>query len=445
MPALHEQELKKKMEEIWQSGGTGDLALARQPGMLHPIIGAKWAVKRYGAVIDEVGVKNTNPSVIRDGDIYRMFLAYRATSTETYNRIREFISSDGKSWTLVGVVMTVDMVNATGYNVTGLSQPCVLKESNTYYMFFQANQLQPWGHRRTIFLATSTDGVNFSNIRIVVNPVKNSMRDGVWHPFVVKFRSKYYMVCIASDSRLSSTNPMFNRLVMFESPDLINWTFMDIISMEAALGEWDAGRMLDHSLVNINDALLLMVYSAEATAGGGGMRIGLCYSFDVKHWFRSSMLLARVLDSEAGYIADSSILYEGGKLKIWYEADDGAIVPATGQSTCRVMYAEAVPGNIQVMDLWINKTIGTGGDVTDDIDTKYDRKSFYIISDQSGTLYIQAYDEVANTFRDIDSKPVSANDLTVYNANATVTMARRMRLRFIPSAEATVSAWAVMS
>jgi len=439
MPAVHEQELKK----IWQSGGAGDLALTRQLGMLHPIIGSKWAVKRYGVVVDEAGVREGNPSVIRDGDVYRMYNARRESSTDAYKIVMR-TSPDGKSWTSPTTVMTADMVNAAGYDVTGVYQPSVLKENGTYYMFFAGNQMQPWGVRRNqIFLATSTDGVNFGNIKAVLTPRQNSMESVIGHPFVAKFRGKYYMIYTgAEDDRLVPTNPMFRRLLLAESEDLETWTPTGPISLEGALGEWDAGTIYDHSIVNINDSLLLIVYSAEANAGSGNMRIGLAYSFDMTHWFGRRMLLARVLDSEAKYIADNSILYEGGKLKIWYEGDDGVTDPATGQSTVRILYAEAVMGDVHVMELWINKTVPDTGLSTDDIDTKFDKKTFYIISDQSGTLNVQAYDEAAGDFKTFDSISVSADTLTAYT---TYYNARRMRLNFVPSAEATVSAWAVMN
>jgi hypothetical protein len=92
--------------------------------------------------------------------------------------------------------------------------------------------------------------------------------------------------------------------------------------------------------------------------------------------------------------------------------------------------------------LWENASIDTAGATSDYVEAEYnDKKTFYIISDQAGTLYIQAYDEVAGDYKDIDSISVSANTLTPYS---TTYGARLMRLRFVPSASATVSAWAVL-
>jgi hypothetical protein len=94
--------------------------------------------------------------------------------------------------------------------------------------------------------------------------------------------------------------------------------------------------------------------------------------------------------------------------------------------------------------LWESESVTdtVNGSTTDYVETEYnERKTFYIISNQSGTLYIQAYSEVAGAYADIDSIPVSANTLTPYS---TTYGARLMRLRFVPSASATVSAWAVL-
>lgn len=418
-------------------------------GELHPIVGGKWAVKRYGIVVETVGIREGNPSVIRDGDTYRMYNARRVTSVALYDIIMR-TSADGKTWSAPTIVMTDVQVNAAGFNVTGVYHPCILKENGIYYLFFAADQMQPFALRRNqIFLATSVDGVNFTGVTAVLTPRQNSMEGYLLHPWVCKFRSLYYMNCIGGDDRLLVTNPMAMRLMLYVSDDLVVWTKLDIINVEGTLGEWDAGNMYDHSLINVNDSLFFIVYAAEATAGSVNMRIGLAYTFDMTHWFGRRMLLARVLTSEASYIADTSILYEGGKLKIWYEADDGVVWGPTGQSTVRVLYAEAVLGDNHLMELWINKTVVVAGDNTDDIDTKFDKKTFHLISNQAAIvgvgnqgLFIQAYDEAAGDFKTIDSISITANTLTPYT---TYYNSRRMRLRFVPSAQATVSAWVAMN
>jgi len=94
------------------------------------------------------------------------------------------------------------------------------------------------------------------------------------------------------------------------------------------------------------------------------------------------------------------------------------------------------------LKLWYNEVIDTSGATTPGFMTAYvDKKTFYIISDKPGTLYIQAYNEATGDYSDIDSVSVFANTLTPYT---TTIGARLMRLRFVPTDVATVSAWTVL-
>jgi predicted GH43/DUF377 family glycosyl hydrolase len=407
----------------------------------HPLSSSRWAVKRYGAVISETGVRNSNPAIIRDGSTYMLYHTRRASTTDDFKIVLR-TSADGIAWSSPLVVMTRDMVNGAGYNVTGVYHPTVIKERGKYYLFFAGGQLMYWGKRSdAIFLATSNDGVNFSDIRMVIKPEKDSMLSSVWHPWVVKFKETYYMYCLATDDRVPGTRLGNYRIAVFTSKNLTDWRWEGFIAMEGAHGDWDGGRMLDHALVSIEDKLLVMVYAAESVPNALDMKIGIAYSFDGVTFIGRRQLLVRASVEEAKYIADASILYEGGKLKIWYEADDGVTVSATGQSTVHIMYAEAVPSESQVMELLLNRNITTDGITTDPIDARHGSKTFWLKSDQSGTMYIQAYDEATRSFADIDSVSVSANVLARYQ---TTLGARLMRLRFVPTAAATVSAWVLL-
>jgi predicted GH43/DUF377 family glycosyl hydrolase len=407
----------------------------------HPLLSSRWAVKRYGAVVSETGVRNGNPAVIRDGSTYMLYHTRQTSATDDF-KIALRTSPDGIVWSDPLIVMTRDMVNGAGYNVTGVFQPMVIKEGGKYYLFFAGDQLMYWGARSTaIFLATSDDGINFSNIRMILKPEKDSILNSLWHPWVVKFKETYYMYCMATDNRIPTTRLGNVRIVVFTSRNLTDWKWNGCIAMEGVYGDWDGGRIIDHSLVNIEDKLLVMVYAAESITGTMDMKIGIAFSFDGVSFFGRRQLLVRALAGEAKYIADTSILYEGGKLKVWYEADDGVKVPTTGLSTLQIMYAEAVPSESHVMELLLNRSVTTDGITTDPIDTRYKSKTFWLKSDQDGTMYIQAYDEATKSFADIDSVTVSANTLARYT---TTLGARLMRLGFVPTAAATVSAWVVL-
>ncbi|MDD5016015.1 MAG: hypothetical protein PHW73_13135, partial [Atribacterota bacterium] len=91
--------------------------------------------------------------------------------------------------------------------------------------------------------------------------------------------------------------------------------------------------------------------------------------------------------------------------------------------------------------LWENEseTDLVNGSSTDYFESQYnDKKTFYIYSNQPGTLNIKVYDEVNANYKTIDTKAVAANTLVSYQ---TTFGARLMRLNFIPTVAATVSAW----
>jgi len=89
--------------------------------------------------------------------------------------------------------------------------------------------------------------------------------------------------------------------------------------------------------------------------------------------------------------------------------------------------------------LWSNQSIDTAGANSDPVYVGgCERKTFWIISDVEGTLNMQAYDEVAKDYKTFDSISVPKNTLTPY---MTTLGARYMRLNFVPTALATVSAW----
>lgn len=91
--------------------------------------------------------------------------------------------------------------------------------------------------------------------------------------------------------------------------------------------------------------------------------------------------------------------------------------------------------------LWEDEAVLVAGAETDLIETGFnDKKTFSLWSNQSGTLHIQVYDEIAAIYRDVDSIPVSANTLALYIPNFET---RLIRCRFVPDADAIVSAWVV--
>lgn len=92
--------------------------------------------------------------------------------------------------------------------------------------------------------------------------------------------------------------------------------------------------------------------------------------------------------------------------------------------------------------LWIDQAVPAAGLETRPVGTHgYERKTFWIKSNQAGTLYIRAWNEQSRDHETFDSINIVINTLTPY---MTTHGAREMLLFFDPTADATVSAWAVL-
>lgn len=99
--------------------------------------------------------------------------------------------------------------------------------------------------------------------------------------------------------------------------------------------------------------------------------------------------------------------------------------------------------------LWTAYVVVVDGDSTGYVNTLgVDKKTFYLKSNKSATvgtgaegLFIQVWDEINSAWVTVDSISVAANVWITY---MTTHGARRMRLNFVPSAQATVDAFCVL-
>jgi len=169
--------------------------------------------------------------------------------------------------------------------------------------------------------------------------------------------------------------------------------------------------------------------------GQGGFNPAV--SIDLERWWKfGNKAFYANQDYEQGDIYLYDAEFEGEWVYIYYSYLIGAGVYRLG------LVRAPRRSTRQPMVLWSGKTVVAAGEETMIIDPDPGKTiSFYLISDQAGTMYIRAYDPIGDTFRDIDQKPVAANDLTVYNL--VNTKVHRVRIFFDPDAEATVSCWAV--
>ncbi len=366
-----------------------------QTALLENVVKRGWVTKHYGLVLD-VGpegafdeTKVANPCVVRDGYTYRMYYSARSAAGEW--TIGLATSKDGLVWSKhPEPVITPSMVVDAGYSVTGVWQPCLVIHEGTYYLFFAADLMQSWGGRRdTIFLATSDDGVNFDIYGPVLYPIRRSMEGAVWQPYVVWFNplSEWLMFYLGTDDRVS---PGMHRIFVAESSDLLEWTRKGM-ALQHALGEWDL-RVFGLSVTTVDD-ILWLAYSGERPLRSYVMSIGLAFSANGLTFYRSyhNPVLLKALEGEKARISDTSILWEGGKLRVWYDGFDGDKI--------RIFYAELLPSDVNIRQVFIHRSVSYPNSITSDwICGLYDTIRIYFHATTTGWVWIEIWSEEDQEF-----------------------------------------------
>jgi len=351
-----------------------------------------WITKHYGLVLDTGPAgsfderRATNPCVIRDGPYtYRMY--YSACDADGRWTIGMATSKDGLKWTKHPTpVITPEMVQDAGYDVTGVWQPCaVINETGYYYLFFAADLMQAWGKRRdTIFLAISEDGETFTIYGPVLYPIKNSMEGRVWQPYVIWYdwAGVWLMYYIGNDYRVS---PSLRRIFVAQSYDLIHWERVGM-ALQHTIGEWDL-RIFGLSAVSWGQ-MVLLCYSGEYPIASYAMSLGLAFSLDGLTFFRSyrNPVLLKAMEGEKRRISDTSIIWEGGKIQVWYDGFDG--------SKIRIFYAELLPSDVDIRQVFIHRHVKWPSVLVSDwINGRYDTIRIYFHANWTGWVWIEIWDE----------------------------------------------------
>jgi hypothetical protein len=330
------------------------------------------------------------------------------------NKIRLFTSTDGLNFTehANSPILTT---------VAGTWESSLLEPHSLLYV--PEDSATPWwlyycgydGSYWRVGLAKSANLLTWT--RYGGNPIVDLSSQGLQapDPLVVRFKGKWIMFVSNAFWVLTSTNG-------------VDWTPYKLLS---TIGNPQPSPSSFYSDGQILYALTHGVPYLGATIY---TQFGLAYSLDGLSWVhdpRSPIYLKQ--DDEASTLT-WPYLVPAERLWVYYGA--------RGADNVYRLYRGFLGGKGTVVPLWRSSSIGTAGASSINFYTLgFEKKTFYIISNQSGTLYIQAYDEVAEDYKNIDSTPVSANVLTPYMTDYG---ARLMRLRFVPSAQATVSAWAVL-
>ena len=423
---------------------------------LETLVKRHWVTVHYGLVMDTGPAGSfdeaiaSNPCVIRDGPyMYRMYYSARDASGRW--TIGMATSKDGLSWTKHPTpVITPEMVQDAGYDVTRVAQPCAVISNDTYYLFFAADLRQAWGPRRhTIFLATSTDGENFNIYGPVLYPIKDSMEERVWQPYVIWYESAgvWLMYYIGNDYRVS---PSLRRIFVAQSYDLYNWERVGM-ALQHTEGEWDL-RIFGLSAWAIGD-MVMLCYSGEFPRGSYAMSLGLAFSLDGITFFRSyrNPVLLKAMEGEKRRISDSSIIWEGGKLQVWYDGFDGHKV--------RIFYAELLPSDVDIRQVFIHRYVHWPNVLVSDwINGRYDTIRIYFHANWTGWVWIEIWDEEDQVYLESWNYEYYESFYTGYKYRyhrpckqeiytLEIAPLRSFRIVFVPDPGyvAEVSAWVVLS
>jgi len=194
-------------------------------------------------------------------------------------------------------------------------------------------------------------------------------------------------------------------------------------------GEWEAVAIRCKTIGN--------QYMIIVGCGTGALPSGKMFSWDGERLLLLADLPLAIADAE---------LFRGQLYLLCNSRVQSSYADYYGANQALVLKFPTFPFPLpfsMTIPLWEDKSIGTGGDAVGEIPCLGLEATFYILSDQSGTAYIQACRERTGldsyVFDDIDSFSVAANTVTPYTI--TTLNARLVRLRFVPTATAIVSAW----
>ena len=207
--------------------------------------GESWSVPVSALDINQEGNWDINnvhdPTVIKDGDIYKMWFAGATGST---HRILYTTSTDGVSW--ITPVQALDIGAEGTYDTVDIRDPFVLKDGSTYKIWYSGTN----GSNRRILYATSTDGINWNTPQMVLSVGVEGTWDAVniSSPTVIKDGSTYKMWYAGRD-----VSSVF-RVLYTNSTDGINWSTPVRALDIGQEGAWDTSYVSSPSVIKDGNA-----------------------------------------------------------------------------------------------------------------------------------------------------------------------------------------------
>lgn len=140
--------------------------------------------------IDSSAIGIIDPTIIFDNGVYKMWF----TVTKPDYGFGYATSLDGINWTRYSKQIVFSKGGTGQYDGKSISNPRVIKDGNIYRLYYSG--LDNWGNPRRIFMATSSDGIvwnRFFDFILESSPSISWENRGVYPGDIVKTDSGYYM------------------------------------------------------------------------------------------------------------------------------------------------------------------------------------------------------------------------------------------------------------
>lgn len=276
-----------------------------------------------GVVLD-IGAKRSwdsrwtnDPNVLKIGDMYHLW--YSGFDGE-HLRIGLATSTDGINWTKYADNPVLDLGVPVSWDDYQVYNPCVLKVSDKYYMWYAGATVEDKRWHVKIGLAISEDGKKW--IKYADNPVVSYDEPweihSVFGPSVMCMHKekKFFMWYAGGDTPRG--------IGLATSEDGKNWIKYDNNPvLEGKRGTWEDIGMDRPCVIKIGDKYYMYYTGLNLPFA----RIGLATSDDGKVWVKS--LNNPILDLGTGsawdsvYVADGWVTKINNKYYMWYRGYDG--------------------------------------------------------------------------------------------------------------------------
>lgn len=225
-----------------------------------------------------------DPSVIKDGDLYRMFYTGVNPSRGGHCVVCQFVSKDAIHWEPATQEPPVKglMVNGRDDKWDSANETCfIMKKGDEYYLYHCGYAKGGWqkrGNGGRMGLAISKDGVHFerySDGPILEPTAEWYDTDSVFSPSIIKERDTYYMVYCGHSYYLPDRKPMAC-LLGATSKDVIHWEKHKTSVLEPMENiPWATDTVAEAELVKGPDGKFYLIFSGLVHKPSEKMAIGI--------------------------------------------------------------------------------------------------------------------------------------------------------------------------